>query len=144
MYRILAVLIFQNLQILLMAQINCDEFHQQYDMKESKSFHPVPGYDIAPYPPGGLANFYKRIQKKTENDSVAGKVLVQFVIDTLGSVPCAWVLESDNGHLDESALRLITDAEFVPARRHGKKVISTMALPILFSKIASGKTKYKK
>jgi hypothetical protein len=88
-------------------------------------------------PKRGFEAFYKSIREKTDTSSIKGKVYVQFLVDTIGMVQCARVVKTDNALLNGWAIALIEETEFIPAEHRGKKLISTMTLPITFAQAIS-------
>lgn len=69
------------------------------------------------------------------NKNWQGRVLVKFVVDTLGHISNVEIQKS-SGYpiLDEEAIRVIkkTDGKYTPAEINGKKVKSYCQIPILF------------
>jgi len=122
----------------LQGQINCGEFYERKDSINKVIINPVPGYDEPSYFEFGFENLYRQIRNDIMKDpkysNIVGKVLVEFVVDTSGMVRCARVIRTDNEILNEHAIKLIESRTFVPARRRGKKVLSTLTLPIPFEK----------
>ena len=67
-------------------------------------------------------------------DSISGRVIVQFFIDTTGSVVEAQVVRSLEPHLDSLASAIIAGSpKWSPALNRGHKVKIAMTFPILFN-----------
>src|SRR5699024_2788251 len=84
------------------------------------------------FPYGSFETFYEKVEEEAQGIKEKGKVFVRFVVDTLGNVHCAQVLKSDNELLNSKAVGLIERTKVFPAVQRGKKVVSTMILPITF------------
>ena len=66
-------------------------------------------------------------------DSIQGRVVVQFIIDSLGYVGNVNVVRSVHELLDEEAVRVVkTLPRFAPGRENGKAVNSLYTLPVTF------------
>ncbi|WP_204378298.1 energy transducer TonB [Hymenobacter lapidarius] len=90
-------------------------------------------------PVGGTAAFFEWIEKNQKYPLLArqrkiqGKVLVEFVVQTDGSLTDARVVKKMGSGLDEEALRLIKAApKWEPASYQGKPLKQKMILPVLF------------
>jgi Ca-activated chloride channel family protein len=72
---------------------------------------------------------------KTDLDKgVSGKVVVQFVIDTLGYVTDSKVIKSVSPTIDAEALRVVNSMpQWKPATQQGKAVNVKFTMPINFS-----------
>jgi len=91
--------------------------------------------------PGGMQNFYSYVSNNMEtprevkNRKVSGKVIVEFVIDTLGQIPPddIKVRQGLCTPCDEEAIRLIKGSpDWNPGTQRGKPVRQRMILPIMF------------
>ncbi|BDD02772.1 energy transducer TonB [Aureibacter tunicatorum] len=92
--------------------------------------------------PGGMAAFYKEVSKKMKYPSAArrmgvqGRVFVQFVVDTDGSITEAQVMKGIGSGCDEEALRVLNEIskkkKFSPGKQRGRAVKVRMVLPIIF------------
>ena len=90
-------------------------------------------------PVGGTQVFFDWIEKNQQYPELArerklqGKVMVEFVVQTDGSLTDARVLRRVGSGLDEEALRLIHAApKWQPASFQGKPIKQKMVLPVLF------------
>lgn len=63
---------------------------------------------------------------------VAGRVILQFIVNTDGSVSDAIVVRGIGGGCDEAALEAIRNTRFTPGLQRGRPVRVRMALPITF------------
>ncbi len=92
-----------------------------------------------PEPEGGLQAFYQYIQKNLKYPSqarrmgVEGKVFVQFVVDTDGTLNDVQVVKGIGGGCDEEALRIVQAAKpWKPGKQRGRAVKVRMVIPITF------------
>lgn len=111
--------------------IGCEDYFKNFDSGEPTELLHI-YYEQPSEPKGGYANFYELVKEKTHKSSEKGKVFIQFVIDSTGQVQCARVVKTDNELLNDQAIALIEGTEFIPAEQRGKKVVSSMVLPIIF------------
>ena len=95
--------------------------------------------DIMPYFRGGEAALMKYLQEnikypsKAVKDSIQGRVVVQFLIDSLGYVGEVKVVHSVSEELDAEAVRVVkTLPRFAPGRVLGKAVSCWLTLPVTF------------
>jgi periplasmic protein TonB len=92
-----------------------------------------------PEPKGGMQAFMEYVARNVKYTrqarslDIEGKVFVQFVVDTEGSITEAKVLRGVGAGLDEEALRVIKNAPpWNPGRQGGRKVKVRMVIPISF------------
>lgn len=90
-------------------------------------------------PPGGYAAFYKFVADKLKYPAQArrmgieGKVYVQFVVDTDGSLTDVKAVKGIGAGCDEEAVRVIKSApKWSPPKQRGKPVKQRIILPITF------------
>ena len=95
--------------------------------------------DDPPVPPDGLFGFYQyvaqnlRYPPKARDLSIVGKVFVQFIVDTDGSITDIKVVKGIGGGCDEEAIRVISGSpKWIPGFQKGKPVKVRMILPITF------------
>lgn len=100
-----------------------------------------PGY------PGGMIALIQAINnnivypEKAKSDHIGGKVILKFVIDSLGNVSKFQVLKSVRDDLDQEAIRVTKEiAPFIPGEQCCKKLPVYYTLPVLFDP----SVKYKK
>ena len=107
------------------------------------SAHPNRPAVVAPDKPatpvGGTDAFFAWIEKNQQYPRLArqrkiqGKVPVEFMVQTDGSLTDARVLKKMGSGLDEEALRLIRTApKWEPAMYQGKRLKQKLVLPVLF------------
>ncbi|MEN9523728.1 MAG: hypothetical protein RL065_2105 [Bacteroidota bacterium] len=89
---------------------------------------------------GGEEGMYSIINKNIKypksalNENIQGKVIVQFVVDTLGKVNDFQIIKSVRDDVDEEALRVTRMLDkWEPATQNGKKVKVVYSIPITFS-----------
>lgn len=95
------------------------------------------------YKHGGEKGLFEFLKNNINypSDSVQGKVLVAFTVDTTGKVVDAKILKGLSEPANKEVLRVVNLLEFVPGTRNGKKVPIQYALPILFDKNKEDKNK---
>ncbi|GAC1376987.1 MAG: hypothetical protein NVSMB30_23180 [Hymenobacter sp.] len=100
---------------------------------------PVVAPDRPTQPVGGTQAFFDWIEKNQQYPPLArkrkieGKVMVEFVVQTDGSLTDSRVIRKMGSGLDEEALRLIRAApKWEPALFQGKPIKQKMILPVLF------------
>lgn len=92
-----------------------------------------------PQPKGGMSAFYQYVQKELNYPSQArrmgieGKVYVQFVVDTDGTITEVEAIKGIGAGCDEEAVRVIKNApKWNPGKQRGRAVKVRMVLPITF------------
>ena len=76
---------------------------------------------------------YVKYPDSAIRDGVQGTVQVNFIIEKDGSVSNVHVVRSLDERLDEAAENVVRiSPKWKPARMHGKKVRSTLTIPIEF------------
>ena len=90
--------------------------------------------DQMPEFPGGDQALMEYIQANIRKPwGVYGRVIVQFVVDTDGTVTNVKVLRSADPWLDEQALRIIRAMpRWVPGRHKGRPVCVRYVVPVVF------------
>jgi protein TonB len=83
--------------------------------------HPEPVVQVAPTFPFNL-----------KRDSVEGRVIVDFVVDTEGRVIGATAVDSSHSGFEEAAVTGVARWKFRPGQRNGRPVNTRMRVPILF------------
>jgi len=106
--------------------VDCDQLFNEDE------FEIIGTPEVMAIPYGSLELFYEKIKDEVNDTCDRGKVFVRFAVDTLGNVHCAKVVKSDNELLNTKALEIIESTKFTPAMNRGKKIISSMVLPITF------------
>lgn len=90
--------------------------------------HPEPVVQIAPTFPFNL-----------KRDSIEGRVVVEFVVDTEGRVLGATAVDSSHPGFEEAAVTGVGRWKFRPGQRNGRPVNTRMRVPILF-RLTEGET----
>ncbi|WPP51619.1 energy transducer TonB [Catalinimonas niigatensis] len=92
-----------------------------------------------PEPQGGIQAFYEYVSKNMKYPSqarrmgVEGKVFVQFVVNTDGSLTDVQAIKGIGAGCDEEAVRVIQGApKWKPGKQRGRAVRVRMVLPITF------------
>jgi TonB family protein len=111
---------------LLAQKVDCAKFYQ----RDSFEIPDIPELPIRPKV--GFEEFFRLISKKTDTSSIKGKVWIQFVVDKSGGLQCLRIVKSDSKLLDNWAIALIEESEFLPAEQRGRKLVSTIVLPVIF------------
>ena len=90
--------------------------------------------------PGGMAALGKYLSKNlkypaaAQRANVSGKVYVQFVVNTDGSIQSVEVLKSVGFGCDEEAVRVIKSVpKWIPGKQSGRAVRSRFTIPINFT-----------
>jgi len=96
-------------------------------------------YEVMPTYPGGetaLLRFLSnniRYPVSAQRNGVQGKVVVKFVVDSVGNVVKAKILKSVMRDLDEEALRVVNNMpKWKPGMQDGKAVNVRYSLPVSF------------
>jgi len=86
-----------------------------------------------------MAELMKFLQKNIkypticQEQGIQGRVIVQFVVNTDGSIVDAQVIKPVNPYLDKEALRVVgTMPKWKPGEQRGKKVRVRFTLPVTF------------
>ena len=92
-----------------------------------------------PEPKDGLQGFYKYISEEIKYPSAAqhlgiqGKVFVQFIVNSDGSLTDFVVVKGIGSGCDEEAVRVLKNApKWIPGKQRGKPVRVRMMVPIFF------------
>ncbi|MDR0801667.1 energy transducer TonB [Fluviicola sp.] len=110
----------------------------QKDTTQKKEITLTPPFiidDEPPEYPGGTVamwNFFKE-NSVYPSDSVEGKVVLSFIVDTTGKVQNIKVRKSLSPLADAEVIRMVQLINFIPAKRNGKPVPAAMLLPFTFT-----------
>lgn len=90
--------------------------------------------EIPPKLKGGLKSLYGKIKypRAAKLAGIEGTVIVEFVVDTDGSVTNAKVTRSIGGGCDEEALEAVEKLTFTPGLQRGIAVKVRYRLPVIF------------
>ncbi|MEN7549869.1 energy transducer TonB [Rapidithrix thailandica] len=90
-------------------------------------------------PEGGMKTFYEYVAKnikypsQARRSTVEGRVIVQFVVDTDGSLTDLKVLKGIGAGCDEEAVRVLKKApNWKPGKQRGRAVKQRITIPIFF------------
>lgn len=104
--------------------------------KEEEIFQVV---ENQPEFPGGMVELKKYLQKNIkypticQEQGIQGRVVVQFVVNSDGSIVDAQVIKPVNPHLDKEAVRVVNAMpKWKPGEQRGKKVRVRFTLPVTF------------
>jgi TonB family protein len=92
-----------------------------------------------PHSPGGHKAFAEFVKEKivypesAKRDGKEGVVMLQFQVDTRGSVPQCKILKSVRRDIDEEAVRVLLSSKWMPKVIGERKADSYMKVPIIFS-----------
>ncbi len=83
---------------------------------------------------GGLASLQQKINypKKAREAGEQGRVVVKFIVNKQGVVEDPEVVKGVSESLDQEAIRVVKQAEFVPGKQDGKPVKVQYSLPITY------------
>lgn len=123
--------------------LSCEARNPMHPIVSAPSLNDSVVYTCAeqmPVFPGGDAALVKFIAdhvvypEAARRDSVQGRVVVSFVVDTLGHVLSPEVIRSKHPTLDREALRVIgLLPDFThPGRINGRPVSMHLAIPVIF------------
>lgn len=108
--------------------------------KEATDDTPFLFVEEDPAPADGMKSFYTYLSKnlnypkKAIRDGVEGKVYVQFVVNTDGSLTDLKVLKGISPECDQEAMRVLANApKWKPGKQRGRAVRVQMSMPIVFS-----------
>lgn len=101
------------------------------DQKVYRSAEQMPQF------PGGEAALMKYISSHTQTpqieEHIEGRVVVQFVVNTDGSIGDVKVVRSVHPDYDKEAIRVIKSLpKFTPGRQNGQAVAVWYTLPVIF------------
>ena len=90
--------------------------------------------EVMPELIGGLESLQESISypEFARRAGLEGRVILQFIVNTDGSVSDAKVVRGIGGGCDEAALEAITNARFTPGLQRGRPVRVRFALPVTF------------
>ena len=113
-----------------------EEYEQTQDMG-SEIFTVV---EVMPVYDGGIEELYKflgnniKYPEEAKKDSIQGRVFVNFIVETDGSVTNVNVLRGIGGGCDEESIRVVSMMpKWTPGTQRGKAVRVSYNLPIKFS-----------
>lgn len=126
-------------------------YSQSSDTLLRDSLNRVAAIQTLPEFPGGKEAMYKLISDNLvyPEDAlvmrVGGKVLVRFVVDTLGNATEINIIEGVRQDIDAEAIRLVGLLNgWIPGTQNGKKVKVIYKLPITFAPDRKWRKEYEK
>jgi protein TonB len=102
----------------------------QIALVEDPEFYPARLLDVLPRP---LAEVALRYPDSAATQDVSGRVVLLLLIDELGVVVEATVIEAEPpGYFEEAAIESFRDVLFQPAQRNGRAVKSRLPVEVTF------------
>lgn len=91
-------------------------------------------YEVQPELVGGLAALQAAVAYPPDArvEGVEGQVVVQFLVQTDGSITEASVLRSPDERLSAAALDAVRQMTFTPGEQRGRPVVVRFAVPVTF------------
>ena len=112
---------------------------EAFEMEEEEADEIFTIVEVRPEPVGGMAAFMKYVAENIEYPNKAlrakiqGKVFVQFVVNSDGSLVDFKVVKGIGGGCDEEAIRVLSGApNWKPGKQRGKPVRVRMMAPVFF------------
>ena len=83
---------------------------------------------------GGIGQLQQKVNypEMARRAGIEGRVTIQFIVNEQGRVENARVVRGIGGGCDEEALRVVSQARFVPGLQRGRPVKVQFSLPIVF------------
>ena len=83
---------------------------------------------------GGIGQLQQKVNypEMARRAGIEGRVTIQFIVNEQGRVENARVVRGIGGGCDEEALRVVSQARFVPGLQRGRPVRVQFSLPIVF------------
>jgi periplasmic protein TonB len=109
----------------------------EYRAEEEAEQEPDDFYIIVEQMPeliGGLETIQKNIRypEMALRAQISGRVIVQFVVNERGEVENPQVVRGIGGGCDEEAIRVVSQAKFVPGHQRGRPVRVQYSVPVVF------------
>lgn len=109
----------------------------EYQKEEEIEEEPDDFYVIVEQMPeliGGLESIQSKIRypEMALRAKISGRVIVQFVVNERGEVENPKVVRGIGGGCDEEALRVVSQAKFVPGHQRGRPVRVQYSVPVIF------------
>lgn len=121
------ILVFLNLVSIQFLTAQIKEYPTNYMVEEMPLFE-----DADP-----AVSFSRYIQEQVDKpslqipDSISGRIIVHFWIDTIGKVVDPEIIRSLNESLDSLACKIVLDSpEWIPGKQRGKKVKVGFTFPV--------------
>lgn len=83
---------------------------------------------------GGIGQLQQKVRypEMARRAGIEGRVTIQFIVNEQGDVENPRVIRGIGGGCDEEALRVVSQAKFVPGLQRGRPVRVQFSLPIVF------------
>lgn len=83
---------------------------------------------------GGIGQLQQKVRypEMARRAGIEGRVTIQFIVNEQGQVENPRVIRGIGGGCDEEALRVVSQAKFVPGLQRGRPVRVQFSLPIVF------------
>ncbi len=83
---------------------------------------------------GGLESIQRNVRypEMAMRAQISGRVIVQFVVNERGEVENPQVVRGIGGGCDEEAVRVVSQAKFVPGHQRGRPVRVQYSVPVVF------------
>ncbi|MCC5940911.1 MAG: energy transducer TonB [Balneolaceae bacterium] len=83
---------------------------------------------------GGLQELQRQVRypERALRAQIQGRVYIQFIVNERGEVENPRVIRGIGGGCDEEALRVVSNAKFVPGMQRGRPVRVQYSLPVVF------------
>ena len=90
---------------------------------------------------GGIGNLQRQVRypEMARRAGIEGRITIQFIVDEKGNVTNPRVIRGIGGGADEEALRVVSQAKFVPGLQRGRPVKVQYSLPIVFRLVGGTK-----
>lgn len=103
-------------------------------VEEDNNIYNTAGIEVKPDFPGGIAKFYKYVERNyqiPEEEGLKGKVFVSFVVEKDGSLTDIKVIRDIGYGTGKEAIRVLkASPKWTPGEQNGKKVRVLYSLPI--------------
>ena len=103
--------------------------------RDVSSFRGMEVFDISKLDQQPTPTFQARPQYPFEmrRAGIAGEVLVDFIVDTSGTVQNAYAVRSSQREFESAAVQAVSKWKFKPGRKGGRNVNTHMQVPIVFT-----------
>jgi periplasmic protein TonB len=105
------------------------------EIRDPNMFRGMKVFDISMLDQTPVAKFQARPQYPFEmrRAGIAGEVVVDFIVDTNGTVQNAYALRSSQREFEAAAVQAVSKWTFKPGRKGGRDVPTHMQVPIVFT-----------
>ena len=105
------------------------------EVRDPNMFKGMKVFDISMLDQTPVPKFQARPQYPFEmrRAGIAGEVVVDFIVDTVGDVQNAYALRSSQREFEAAAVQAVSKWKFKPGRKGGRDVPTHMQVPIVFT-----------